>query len=232
MKNVIIDYRASAKTVDALKSMNLNIVKTPQMNTVYTTICGHPDIMIHKMCEGLIVVEPTVYEYFKEKLAGIEILKGKSILSNKYPLDIAYNAARIGKNLLCNKNFTDEVILNYAEKNSINIIHTKQGYAKCSVCIVSDEAIITSDKNIALAAENNKIDVLRVDDSSIKLIGFEHGFIGGATGLINEKLLAVNGDIKLHTDYDKIYDFCKKYGVTIISLNDDKIEDIGSIIVI
>ncbi len=230
MKNVIIDYRASSKTVDALKNMNLNIVKTPQLNTVYATICGHSDIMVHKLCEGLIVAEPTVYEYFKEKLTGIEVLKGKSILSDKYPFDIAYNAALVGKNLFCNRNFTDEVILNYAEKNGINIINTKQGYAKCSVCAVSDEAIITSDKNITIAAEKNKIDVLQVDDSSIKLIGFEHGFIGGATGLIKENVLAVNGNIKLHTDYDKIYSFCNKHGVAIISLNDDKIEDIGSII--
>ncbi len=232
MRNVIIDYRASAKTVDALKNMNFNIVKTPHLNTVYATICGHSDIMVHKLCDDVVVAEPTVYEYFKEKLKGIEVLKGKSVISDKYPFDIAYNAARVGKNLFCNVNYTDEVILNYADKNGINIINTKQGYAKCSICIVCDEAIITSDKNIKAQAEKNKIEVLYVDDSSIKLTGFEHGFIGGATGLLNKNILAVNGNIELHADSNRILDYCSKYGVEVISLNEGEIVDIGSIIVI
>ena len=42
------------------------------------------------------------------------------------------------------------------------IINVKQGYAKCSICVVSDNAIITADKGIAKAAIQNRIDVLEI----------------------------------------------------------------------
>lgn len=232
MKNAVLDFRASAKTVDALQKLGFNVIKTPEMTTLYTTICGHTDIMIHKLAENLIVTEPTLYDYFCGSLKNVSVVRGKTVLNAKYPFDIAYNAAKVGKNLFCLEKYTDKVILDYANKNDINIINTKQGYAKCSICIVSDNAIITSDKNIAAAAEKNKIDVLTVDDSSIKLIGFEHGFIGGATGLIAENILAINGDINYHMDCNRILDFCKLHKTDVISLKNGPIIDIGSILII
>lgn len=230
--NVILDHRASAKTVDALSNLDYNVIKTPRVDHIYTTICGHTDIMLHKLDEKTIVCEPTVYDYFKEKLPDVKVIKGNTILSEKYPFDIAYNAAQIGKNLICNEKYTDSIILEYCFKNGIKIINTKQGYSKCSICIISDDAIITSDKNIALQAEKNKIEVLLVNDNKIKLEGFKYGFIGGATGLIKKDLLAVNGNINLHSDADRIISFAKKHKVKVISLNDEEIVDIGSIIAI
>lgn len=230
MKYAIIDYRASAKTVDALEKLNFSVIKTPQLTTLYTTICGHSDIMVFKAQNDEIIVEPTVFKYFSNKLTNIEVVAGNTILNEKYPFDIAYNAALVGKKLICNEQFTDDKILDFANRNDIKIVNTKQGYAKCSICIISDEAIITSDKNIQIAAEKNKIDVLMVDDTSIKLNGFEHGFIGGATGLISKNILAVNGDINYHKDCNRIVDFCKSYGIEVISLNNEQIDDIGSII--
>lgn len=230
MKNVIIDYRASEKTSDALKKLGFNVILTPKIGHTYTTICGHTDIMVHKLEDKTIVVEPTVATYFKKQLPGIEVLSGKTKITDKYPYDIAYNAARVGNNIICNIKYTDALIIEFAIKNSLNIINTKQGYSKCSICVISDKAIITSDKNIQSVLNKNNIDVLLVDDSKIKLNGFDHGFIGGATGLLNESLLAVNGNIKLHTNYNEIIAFAKKYGVEVISLNNDEIIDIGSII--
>lgn len=230
--NIIIDYRASAKTVDALKDLGYNIIKTLHLNHVYATICGHADIMVHKLDENTLLAEPTVYEYFKKNLPDKKVLKGYTYLSEKYPFDIAYNAARVGNSLFCNEKYTDRKILDFCFENVIKIINTKQGYAKCSICVISDNAIITSDKNIAMQAKKNNIDVLMVNDDKIKLVGFNHGFIGGATGLLNKNTLAVNGDIKTHNNHKKIIDFCKKYEVSVISLNDREIVDIGSIIVI
>ena len=46
--------------------------------------------------------------------------------------------------------------------------------------------MITSDKNIQSVLNKNNVDVLLVDDNKIKLENFEQGFIGGATGLLNE----------------------------------------------
>jgi 2-hydroxy-3-keto-5-methylthiopentenyl-1-phosphate phosphatase len=43
-------------------------------------------------------------------------------------------------------------------------------------------------------------------------------------------MLAVNGNIKLHPDFEKIIEFCKKYDVEVVSLNNGEIVDVGSII--
>lgn len=230
MKYAIIDSRASVKTTDALEKYGFNVVLTPKLDHVYTTICGHSDIMVHKLCDNSIIAEPTVIDYFKEKLPGIEVVSGETILKDKYPYDIAYNAARVGNNIICNKNFTDNKIIDFANRNDIKLLNTKQGYAKCSICVISDNAAITSDKNIQSVLNKNGIDVLLVDDSKIKLKNFEHGFIGGATGLLNKNKLAVNGNISLHTNYTEIIEFCKKYDVEVISLNNEEITDIGTII--
>ena len=232
MKYAIIDYRASVKTADALRKYGFKVVLTPHLDHVYTTICGHTDIMVHKLCDKTIVAEPTVSGYFKEKMPEIEVIPGNTILKEKYPYDIAYNAARVGNNIICNKNFTDDKIIEFANENGLNLLNTKQGYAKCSICVISNEAVITSDKNIQSVLNKNNVDVLMVDDSKIKLENFEHGFIGGATGLLNENTLAVNGNIELHTNYREIIEFCNKHGVEVISLNNEEIIDIGSIIMV
>jgi len=109
-------------------------------------------------------------------------------------------------------------------------INVNQGYSKCSVCVINENAIITSDLGIAKKCDLFGIDVLVIDDSCISLNGVSHGFIGGSSGLISPELLAVNGNIKLHKNYDNISNFCNKYNVNIISLHCGEIEDIGSII--
>ena len=228
--NVIIDYRASQATFDALLKMGFNIIKTPEIDFVYDAISGHPDIMLHKISANEVVCEPRVYDYFHLKLPEMKITKGASFLKAIYPYDIAYNVCSVSNKIFCNIPNTEKEILKRYDEMGFDIIHVNQGYTKCSICVVSDNAIITADKGICKAAEKNRIDVLMVDDKDIKLKGFEHGFIGGATGLISKNKLAVNGNIERHREYIKIINFCKKYNVEVISLNDGEITDLGSII--
>ena len=230
--NVIIDFRASNDTIDALSKLNFNVIKTPELTSVNQAISGHSDIMIHKASEKELVCEPTVYDYFESKLPGYKIIPGEKKLKEKYPYDIAYNVCLISNKIFCNIPNTEKMILNRYEQMGFEIIHINQGYAKCSICIVSDNAIITSDKGIMTTAERNGIDVLLTNDDDIKLPGFNHGFIGGATGLISENKLAINGNIEMHRNSKQIIDFCSRYGVEVISLNKNAIVDIGSIIII
>ena len=227
---VAVDFRTDEKSIKTLEEIGAEIIKTPRLASVYNAICGHADIMLHILSGNDIVCEPTVYRYFKKRICNVKC--GKTAVKGTYPFDIAYNAARVGNNLLCMEKHTDEVILNYCAEHGINIINTKQGYAKCSVCAVAENALITSDKNIADCAEKNGIDVLITNDSDIILEDFSHGFIGGAAGLLSGSLLAINGNIEMHRDCKRIIDFCSGYNVKVISLNDGPVTDIGSIICI
>ena len=230
--NVIVDYRASKSTFDALLKLNYNVIKTPAVSSVYDAINGHSDIMFHKIMENKAVCEPSVYDYFKEKLPACSLKKGNTLIKNNYPYDIAYNVCQVSDKIICNIKYTDKEILNQYDEMGYRPIDVKQGYAKCSICVVSDNAIITADKGIAKIAEANDIDVLLTSNDDVKLPGMKNGFFGGATGLLSKDRLAVNGNIKYHRDHKRILDYCSNYGVNVISLNDEEIVDIGSIIVI
>ena len=230
MKSVIVDFRICKKSEDTLKKLGYNIVKTEPDPDVLQPVCGHPDMVMCKISDHIFVIRSTICGFLSQKFTECKFILGESELSAKYPYDIAFNCARVGNLLFCYEKYTDKAILKYCNEHNIKILNTKQGYAKCSICIISDKAIITSDKNIFKTAKDNNIDVLLTENKGIDLDGFSEGFIGGATGLIEKDLLAVNGNIKLHKDYNRIKEFCLKYGVHIISLSDEPITDIGTII--
>ena len=111
-----------------------------------------------------------------------------------------------------------------------NILNVRQGYSKCSTAIVTGNAVITADTGIYKTSVDNGIDALKITSGNIKLRGMEYGFIGGATGLIAENVLGVNGNIHTHIDSDEIKTFCSKRNVEIVPLKDGILEDIGTII--
>lgn len=232
MKNVIVDFRTAKKTTDTLSSMNYNVIKTPKLNNVCEQISGHTDIMLHVLNETTLVCEESVFDYFKDKLPDFNIIKGTARLSSGYPYDIAYNTARVGNNIFCCEKYTEKTILNFYYEHDFKIVNIKQGYAKCSICAVSDNAIITQDTGIYKAAGKNGIDALLIHDEGVRLDGFKNGFIGGASGLLDTHTLAFNGNINYHADCGKITDFCNKYNVNIISLNEDMLYDIGTVTVV
>lgn len=230
MKTVVVDFRISKSSLDTLKSMGYSIIKTQKNPHISEAICGHPDMVICKLKNHDFVINPTFRGFLNKQIQDCNLIEGASILGKEYPHDIAYNCALVGDYLFCREKYTDCAIIDYCRGNGIKILDTKQGYAKCSICIVSDNAIITADKNIYGLAAKNNIDVLMTTNEGIVLKGFSEGFFGGATGLLEKDLLAVNGDFERHKDCVKIKNFCANYGVKIISLSDGQMSDIGSII--
>ena len=213
MKSVLVDYRISKKSEDTLLGLGYEVIKSERSANLAEPVCGHPDMLLCKLSDTDFAVSPTLSRGFIKSLNKKHIILGATKLKPIYPCDIAYNAARIGKYLFCNEKHTDAAILKYSKKYGISVINVNQGYTKCSICEVSENAVITSDKSIFKAARENNIDVLLTENSGIILNGYNEGFIGGAGGLIEKNLLAVNGDISLHKNFKEIKEFCKKYGV-------------------
>jgi len=101
------------------------------------------------------------------------------------------------------------------------------------VCKVSENAIITADKSIAYESDKHGIDVLLINPGNIILDGFEYGFIGGATFLIN-KALYFTGSIDAFPENEKkkMLEFISSHNVEIRFLSDNPVFDIGSAIII
>lgn len=227
---VIIDFRTGSQTVKTLSELGFQIVKTKPLNSLYMQVCGHSDMQLHITGESVICQMHT-YEYYKKIITECEVISGQAVLENKYPYDIAYNVCRLGKYIISKREYTDKKIIGYYEKNGFEFINVKQGYAKCNICVVNDESAITSDNGIYNSLKKRNIDVLKIQEGNIELYDMQ-GFIGGASGLLNDSLLAFNGDIKTHPDCANITAFCRNAGVDVISLSAGALQDIGSIFVL
>ncbi|SKA89106.1 hypothetical protein SAMN05443428_10975 [Caloramator quimbayensis] len=228
----VVDGRIPCDMEKILYGMNIKLIKTKKIKNLYDAISYHPDIMLHHIGGRDIVAAPDtdnsiIYQLEDE---GFNIIFGKKKLSEKYPFDIAYNAARIGNFLFCNKKHTDEVLLEEAEKRNLNLIDIKQGYAKCSLCIADNNAVITFDRGIKEKLDKYDIDNLIITPGYIDLFNFSYGFIGGASGKLSKDKIAFFGNAKLHPDYDKIYLFLLKNRKKIINLSENKMVDLGTLI--
>lgn len=158
------------------------------------------------------------------------MIKIKQSAGNRYPDDVRLNCAIIGNKIICNVNTVAHETLEFAELNGLTVINVNQGYSRCSICVINENAIITDDESIFAAAGNFFNDTLFVSKGSIRLNGYGYGFIGGCCGKVAKNLIAFNGAIESHKDYNKITDFISRNSVDIIELNNNPLYDIGGIL--
>ena len=222
-------YPDSVKT---LESMGIKVLFSCKNQNVMTPLMYHADMQIVKTGASSYVCAPECYDYYRNLLKdySVTITCGNTYLSCNYPGDIAYNIIITEKLAVHNFNYTDSSVKN--SLNDKNIIDVSQGYTSCTLCLLTDSDFITSDMGIYKSLRYNHCDVLLIDDTSVLLPGFDHGFIGGSTFMLSHDTLAVNGDILSHSDCKKIISFCNEKGIRLISLCDKSIMDIGSFVII
>ena len=228
MKNLIVDFRIHNDEKNYLISKGYNLLICPPSHLLYDAVCGHPDMLLHVL-ENKIVVHKGMNNDFIQTLIlqNYKVYKSKSTLKTKYPYNICLNSLSIRNLFVHFIKFTDKNLLLIA-KDKI-IIDVKQGYTKCSTCIVNDHAIITSDITIAKALSIEKIDVLLIPPGDILLPGLNYGFIGGATGLIEENVLAFYGHLDYYLYGKEVLAFLNKHKVEPVFLRNGKLVDRGSI---
>lgn len=148
----------------------------------------------------------------------------------EYPLDVKLNVA-VGKGFyICNPKTADSYLTDELILSGFTAFHTNQGYSKCSVCFVADNAIITEDPSIYQSLQRSSFDILLISQGDIYLSEKHSGFFGGSTGKISKDTLAVTGELKYHKDENRIRCFCEKHEVKIKELRKGRIIDIGSIL--
>lgn len=224
-----VDYRLTEKQMHLLSNEGLNIIKIPKSNNLYDAISGHPDIQLNIINSKKIILA-------KNSNLSLEILNKHHIefeysskeLEEKYPKNIFLNAVNLKNFFIHNLKFTDKNLLKHvSDKELINI---KQGYSKCSIAIVNNNALITSDLGIYNALKKYPIDVLLIPVGDIVLPGLSYGFIGGTCGLISEDKMAFLGNLKNHSYGNDIKNFLFKHNVEPIYLDEGKLIDRGSIL--
>lgn len=231
-KKLIIDNRIRNIEKGYLESLGYNIIQLEKQGAMYEEISSHVDVFFAKI-NNKIIVEPNLYDMFKNYTENIT--KGKTILKDKYPFDIAYNVCTIGKNVIHNFKYTDTKVLEIIKKEKLNMININQGYSKCSIAMVDDNSAICSDKKICEKLIGNGIDVLFLDiKNNIKLIkngkySNMSGFIGGATARLNDEFI-IFGD-KKHINRDgKLENFISKKGLKLTDFKGLDVIDYGGVL--
>lgn len=232
VSHCLIDGRFKVVLRDAFLKMNITPIWVEPCLEVYDAIACHPDIQCHPLSENKIIIAPNANESLKSILAkeGFNIWEGKSILAKDYPYNISYNVARIDKFAFHNTKYTDPVLKEALAVEKVELIHVNQGYTKCSISVLNKNSIITQDISIAKKARDVGIDVFLLNVGHVKLFDFKFGFFGGATGLIGKDRLGIAGNLSLNPQYNELVDFFEKQDIKFISLAEEDIYDVGSII--
>jgi hypothetical protein len=228
----LVDGRIPCDIEKSLIEKEIKLIKTKKINELYDAISYHPDIMLCHVGEDEIVAAPNTHEsvIYSLENEGFKIICGKKVLSKKYPLDIPYNVALIGKHAVCNVRHADEVLLDVLTGKGYEIINVNQGYAKCSISIINADAIVTSDSGIHNILSENNFKSLLITPGHIKLFEMNYGFIGGASGRISSSDIAFLGDVNLHPDAERMSNFLNRNDKRPISLGKNHMIDLGTLI--
>ena len=208
-----------------LKKIGFKIFKINPLEVTYESINKHPDIFIFVTNKN-IIASPKMYKVLKkDDLISNYLVKGNSLVKEKYPENISYNVFQLKEYAIHNTKYTDSKIKEIVNKKWIDV---NQGYSNCSCLRVDDNSFITSDKGIYEKVKEYNIDCLLIRPGYINLKGLDYGFIGG-TGFRYNNEIIFYGDISKHPDYEKIKEFINSKGLFIKSF-DFYLEDIGSVI--
>lgn len=215
-----------------LTALGISVLYTNPVPALPKFLCTHADLAICPLGEKRFCLDASQSALYSElQRLGLEPMYGTRQVKSGYPDDVAYNVLKIGTRfLLCNRKITDETVLSVAKRDNCTILHCKQGYTKCSVSLVRENAAITDDAGIAKVLSENGLDVLQIKKGDILLEGLNYGFIGGCSVMVSEHEMLFLGDLRLHCDGEAIQAFLKNYGITPICIKNTPLTDIGSLI--
>lgn len=218
--NTLIDYMKTRGTV----------ILVPKDIRFDERISSHPDLVISMIDDTLIIDENAHIDIFKQlDSLSIPYVVGNSRLAAAYPEDIAYNAVITKDFLIHNLDYTNPLLSMHSRYTHKKLLSVKQGYTKCSTVVVNDDAIITSDQGIYNVAKDF-MNVLLIQPGHVILDGFDFGFLGGASGSL-EDTVVFHGDLSKHPDFVKIKSFVEAAQKKLLYFEEFPLTDIGSILV-
>ncbi|NLK39268.1 MAG: hypothetical protein GX303_03325 [Clostridiales bacterium] len=232
---VLVGASVSELCKSSLKRYGYRPITFPPYRRLSPPVESHPDLFLFVRGDTLL----TFRDYYESCAAPafgqllslhpeLDLLLTDELPKETYPDDILMNAAPVGAFLFGRLDKLSPALLALARKEGAKPVHVAQGYARCSVAIVSENAIITADHSIMRAAEKRGIEVLLIRPGHIRLEGVDYGFIGG-TGGTDEKNVYFCGDITAHPDFAAIDAFCKRQGKRPIPLSKEPLTDVGSL---
>lgn len=227
---LIIDSRMRDFEKAKLIELGYELYELQPNSNLYYEICSHVDIQCSYI-NNVLVCAP-----------GLNIensISGNTILSSKYPNDIAYNVCLIGNNAIHNFDYTDSKVDVLLDKFNFNRININQGYSNCSIAVIDNNSCIVTDKSIADQLAKHGIETLLIDNTVTDKIHLYknsyteysnmHGFIGGCISRIDNYIFC-SGDLNYIDSNGKIRKFIFERNLELIDFKGKDIVDYGGIL--
>lgn len=230
MKKILVSQNISQTCKSYLEKEGFAVLLLPPFGRLPQPVSCHADMLVFKFENKLVIHS----DYYKANSTlfdslGVELELTDEPIGTEYPHDILLNAFLLHDGTLFSKTqYTSDLVKQKAERT----VNVNQGYSKCSTCIVSENAVITSDPSLCAAYEKNGLDVLKISPGFVRLDGYDYGFIGGASCNVDGGSVLFFGRVEDHPDYDRIACFSASHGVKLVSMSDEMLTDLGGAVVI
>lgn len=217
----------------SLEGQGIEVLWLPDNPHVDTRLAGHADLSALHLGENRLMLaaylegNPVVIELTNR---GFQVIFASTPQKAAYPGDCGLNVCLLGEHILHNPATMDPQISHYV--NHMKPIPVRQGYTKCAVCAVNDHSIITADQGVHVAAQAADFDTLLIESDGIQLPGFVRGFAGGAAFKLSPDTLAFTGGLDACPSKARIAEFLRKRNIRMLSLTQNPIFDIGSVILL
>lgn len=221
MKKILVNYEINREIVEKLESFHLQVLFTTPNENLPEGLKGHPDLLVHQLPDGNLVVDRDNLDYYKKLFLDRKVIPSSRSIGSTYEEYVGLNSFCFGKYFVHNLKLTDEVLLEYYKRHNYIMVDVKQGYSKCST-FVGSNFLITSDMGIFKKLRDN-VRIFLIDPGQIKLKNYDYGFIGGASGKVfNYHYLT--GDYSNHSSRETIARVARP-----IVLSSGELEDFGTL---
>ena len=231
---VIIGEKYCNILQNSVENLGINVLPMPDDPYVDARLSGHADLSVLHLGGNKLLLAPYLKgSEFSQQLGnmGFDLQFADIEQSSLYPGDAQMNVCILGNKVIYNPKTVSDAIVKYLTIGNRAVqISSRQGYSRCSVCVVSDDAIITADEGIYRSAKAHGIDVLKIMPGYIDLPGFDYGFVGGASFKISDTKLGFTGGLDRHPDAEQIIEFTSLHNVDIVYITDKQAFDIGGAI--
>ncbi len=227
--NAVICTDRDKAVSDFFKAKGITVLSNQPNPDIDPAVSFHADMAALHTGKNNIVLDKRQKELKEELIRiGFTVYETETEIKGSYPDDIRLNVAVMGDFVFGNISYTDKNALNLlSDKEQVTV---KQGYTKCSVLAVNENAAITDDEAICRKMHEKGIDCLLITKGDISLPGHGYGFIGGSSGKISETEIVFFGDAAKHRDFPLIQSFLQKHGCTFLCTDNGPLRDIGGII--
>lgn len=229
----IISESAPNTITEAIQSLGFEVLKAPAHPHLAGACQSHPDLSFFRIAPNTLIYakgcDPAFIATLQAK--GITMIAGETELQAEYPYDIPYNGIRIGQYLVHNLRYTDTKVKKMCQEENLTALHVRQGYTCCSTAFIREDLIVTADTGIynALQQTGTVQALLVPPQKKIQLPGMDYGFLGGASGRMDDTHFALAGHVRYLENGKQIQDFLEKNDVQLINLTDQEPLDLGTL---